>query len=60
MAQKSPLLSSVREKLRINGVRVIDIRFKQQIEDQTGRRASPLPRGGDRKSAGYKAKRENK
>jgi putative transposase len=28
--------------------------FKQQIEEQTGRRASPMPRGGDRKSKAYK------
>jgi putative transposase len=33
-----------------------DERFKQQIEKQTGRRASPLTRGGDRKSEGYRAK----
>jgi putative transposase len=31
-----------------------DNRFKQQIEEQTGRRASPLPRGGDKKSKTYK------
>jgi putative transposase len=31
-----------------------DNRFKQQIEKQTGRRASPLPRGGDKKSKAYK------
>lgn len=31
-----------------------DNRFKEQIEQQTGRRASPLPRGGDRKSADYR------
>ncbi|MCN4144265.1 MAG: transposase [Thiohalomonas sp.] len=30
--------------------------FKKQIEDQTGRRASPSLRGGDRKSAQYKLK----
>jgi putative transposase len=29
-------------------------RFKQQIEQQAGRRASPLPKGGDRKSKSYK------
>ena len=29
-------------------------KFKQQIENLTGRRASPLPRGGDRKSQKYK------
>ncbi len=28
--------------------------FKSQIEEQTGRRANPLPRGGDRKSDEYK------
>ncbi len=33
-----------------------DERFKRQIEKQTGRRASPLARGGDRKSEGYRAK----
>jgi putative transposase len=27
--------------------------FKQQIEQQTGRRASPLAKGGDRKSESY-------
>jgi putative transposase len=32
-----------------------DSRFKQQIEVQTGRRASPQVRGGDRKSEKYKA-----
>ena len=32
-----------------------DERFKQQIEKQTGRRASPQMRGGDRKSDKYKA-----
>ena len=32
-----------------------DDRFKQQIELQTGRCASPQVRGGDRKSAKYKA-----
>ncbi len=31
-------------------------RFKQQIEKKTGRRASPLARGGDRKSEKYRAK----
>ena len=30
--------------------------FKRQIEKQTGRRASPLARGGDRKSEEYRAK----
>lgn len=33
-----------------------DGRFKRQIERQTGRRASPLARGGDRKSEEYRAK----
>ncbi len=33
-----------------------DDRFKQQVEAQTGRRASPLLRGGDRKSKDYKAR----
>jgi putative transposase len=33
-----------------------DERFKRQIEKQTGRRASPLARGGDRKSDEYRAK----
>lgn len=38
----------------INHARVLgDDRFKQQIKQQTGRRASPLPRGGDRKSENY-------
>lgn len=32
-----------------------DSKFKQQIEVQTGRRASPQVRGGDRKSEKYKA-----
>jgi len=31
-----------------------DDRFKQQIEAQTGRRVSPIKRGGDRKSEGYR------
>ena len=33
-----------------------DERFKQQIEKQTGRRTSPLTRGGDRRSEEYRAK----
>jgi len=33
-----------------------DGRFKRQIEKQTGRRASPLARGGDRKSEEYRVK----
>lgn len=33
--------------------------FKQQIEAQTGRRASPKPRGGDRKSKDYKKSIDN-
>ncbi|MBV1873156.1 MAG: transposase [Gammaproteobacteria bacterium] len=33
-----------------------DERFKKQIEKQTGRRASPLARGGDRRSEEYQAK----
>ncbi|NQZ67621.1 MAG: transposase, partial [Lentisphaeria bacterium] len=28
--------------------------FKEQIEKQTGRRVSPIKRGGDRKSEGYR------
>ena len=32
-----------------------DGQFKRQIEKQTGRRASPLARGGDRKSEEYRA-----
>ncbi|WP_223788376.1 transposase [Marinicella meishanensis] len=32
-----------------------DSKFKSQIEEQTGRRASPLPKGGDRKSEEYKS-----
>jgi len=31
-----------------------DEQFKKQIEVQAGRRASPTPRGGDRKSSNYK------
>jgi putative transposase len=31
-------------------------RFKQQIEEQAGRRSSPLPKGSDRKSKAYKNK----
>lgn len=31
-----------------------DNRFKEQIEQQAGRRASPLPKGGDRKSTTFK------
>lgn len=34
-------------------------RFQQQIEVQTGRRAAPMKRGGDRKSETYKRKCEN-
>jgi len=34
-----------------------DGRFKQQIEKQSGRRTSPLARGGDRKSERYRAKK---
>jgi len=33
-----------------------DNRFKQQIEAQTGRRASPMSRGGDRKSEKWRSK----
>ncbi len=33
-----------------------DEQFKRQIEKQTGRRASPQARGGDRKSEEYRAK----
>ncbi|MCU7937813.1 MAG: transposase [gamma proteobacterium symbiont of Bathyaustriella thionipta] len=33
--------------------------FKKQVEKQTGRRASPSLRGGDRKSAQYKLRKEN-
>ncbi len=29
-------------------------RFKQQIEKKTGKKATPLPRGGDRKSEKYR------
>ena len=36
-----------------------DERFQQQIEEQTGRRASPMQRGGDRKSERYKKSMEN-
>ena len=36
-----------------------DDRFKQQIEDQSGRRTSPLPNRGDRKSAKFKENRKN-
>jgi len=32
-----------------------DDRFKKQVETQAGRRASPMVRGGDRKSERYKA-----
>ena len=31
-----------------------DNRFKLQIEEQSGRRSAPLPKGGDRKSAQFK------
>ena len=34
-------------------------RFKAQIEQQVGRRASPLPRGGDRKSKAYREKQRH-
>ena len=33
--------------------------FKQQIESKAGRRASPIARGGDRKSEKYRASKEN-
>ena len=36
-----------------------DDRFKKQIEKQTGRRASPMARGGDRKSEKYKVDQLN-
>lgn len=36
-----------------------DDRFKKQIEKQAGRRASPMVRGGDRKSEKYKADKLN-
>jgi len=36
-----------------------DDRFKEQIEKQTGRRASPMKRGGDRKSKGYRESSEH-
>ncbi|MDQ7090163.1 MAG: transposase [Methylococcales bacterium] len=36
-----------------------DDRFKQHIETQIGRRVSPLPRGGDKKSEKYKASKIN-
>ncbi|WP_249930320.1 hypothetical protein [Pseudoalteromonas aurantia] len=28
-------------------------KFKQQVEEMSGRRASPLPKGGDRKSEAF-------
>jgi putative transposase len=34
-------------------------RFKQQIEKKTGRQASPMARGGDRKSEKYRAGAKN-
>ena len=34
-----------------------DKKFKLQIEEQSGRRATPLPRGGDRKSSKFKNQR---
>jgi putative transposase len=47
------LLEDIRDA--INKMWVLgDNRFKQQIEEQTGRRASPLQRGGDRQSQLYK------
>lgn len=36
-----------------------DNRFKQQIEKQSGRRATPLPNGGDRKSVQFKENQKN-
>jgi putative transposase len=36
-----------------------DNRFKKQIEKQTGRNVSPKPKGGDRKSAKYRASMKN-
>jgi len=36
-----------------------DSRFIQQVEKQTGRRAAPLPNGGDRKSAQFKELKKN-
>jgi hypothetical protein len=39
-----------------NKARVLgENRFKQQVEQQTGRRAVPLARGGDRKSKFFRA-----
>ncbi|PCI51216.1 MAG: transposase [Alphaproteobacteria bacterium] len=37
-----------------------DSRFKQQIEQATGRRTSPTPRGGDRKSKEFKKAQKEK
>ncbi len=49
-------LSEIRDS--INKAWVLgDGKFKSQIEEQTGRRANPLPRGGDRKSDEYKNQR---
>lgn len=49
-------LAEIRES--INKAWVLgDNRFRQQIENQTGRRASPMARGGDRKSEKYRADR---
>lgn len=36
-----------------------DDRFKKQIEKQAGRRASPMKRGGDRKSKAYRGTIKN-
>ncbi len=47
-------LEEIRESLNRAWVLGSD-RFKQQIEKKTGRRATPLPRGGDRKSEKYRA-----
>ncbi len=45
-------LSEIREATNKGWV-LGDDRFKAQIEVKTGRRAAPLGRGGDRKSAEY-------
>ena len=51
-------LEEIRES--INRAWVLgDGRFKQQIESKTGRRATPLVRGGDRKSKKYRASKDN-
>lgn len=52
-----PILTEIREATNKGWV-LGDDHFKKEVEEKTGRRASPLGRGGDRKSAAYRASRQ--